>query len=134
MIEKPVHEMQIDQLPVRVYSSNAVLGQAAAFEAAAILKQTVDFRGEANLILATGNSQLTFLEALRADPSIEWAKINLFHMDEYVGIDPSHPASFPFFLRSHLVDHVHPKAFYPIQADASQVDETIQAYEALLKK
>ncbi len=133
MNELPLHELTIDQLPVRVYPTNRALGQAAARQAAVILSRAILTRGEANLILATGNSQLTFLEALRSDTAIDWPKINIFHMDEYIGIDPLHPASFPHFLRQHLVNHIPVKSFFPIQASQAEIERTIQAYEALLR-
>ncbi len=133
MSPSPLHTFTLDRLPVRVYPSNRDLGQAAAIEAAAILGQAIRARGQANLILATGNSQLTFLEALRKEPDLDWSRVSIFHMDEYVGIDPAHPASFPRFLRRHLIEHIQPKAFYPIQASQAEIDRTIQAYEALLK-
>ena len=73
-------------------------------------------RGQANVILATGNSQLTFLEALRRTPGIDWSKVNVFHMDEYINLEPGHPASFPLFLRRHFLDHLQPSAgaFFPV--------------------
>jgi 6-phosphogluconolactonase/glucosamine-6-phosphate isomerase/deaminase len=56
---------------------------------AALLRAAIAARGEANVILATGNSQLAFLRALRVDRSVDWSKVRVFHMDEYVGIDPA---------------------------------------------
>ena len=79
------------------------------------------------------NSQLTFLEAVRSDSTIPWPRISIFHMDEYVGIDPAHPASFPLFLRRQLIQHIQPQAFYPIQASEAEVERTLREYEALLR-
>ncbi len=109
------------------------MGQAAADEAVGIIRRAVIERGEANIIIATGNSQLTFLATLREKPEIPWAAVNVFHMDEYVGIDPAHPASFPLFLRRHLLDYVTPKAFYPVPGQASDVAAACREYEALLR-
>ena len=94
----PQKRWLVDKLPVELYASNDELGQAAANKAQQILKKAINQKGFANLILATGNSQLTFLKALRILEGIEWQKVRIFHMDEYIGIDPSHPASFPLFL------------------------------------
>ncbi len=110
----PIRTMQYGALRTSVYATNAALGQAAAEEAREIIAAAIRAQGHANIILATGNSQLTFLHALREMAGIEWRAVNVFHMDEYVGIDPNHPASFPRFLRDHLLDAVKPGAFYPV--------------------
>lgn len=129
----PVRETKVQDLRVSVYRTNEELGQAAAEEAAGIIQGAIEERGEAHVILATGNSQLTFLAALRARQDIEWSKVHIFHMDEYVGIDAEHRASFPAFLRRHLVDHINPRAFYPLQTQVGELDTICQEYEALLR-
>ncbi len=129
----PLHTIYYDDLRVSIYASNAAMGAAAAAEAADIIAGAIAARGHANIILATGNSQLTFLHALRELPGIAWQKVRVFHMDEYVGIDPAHPASFPRFLRDHILDAVKPAAFYPVPGQASDLEAACREYEALLK-
>ena len=102
-----------------VFATNADLGAAAAAEASEVLKAAVAEHGEANVILATGNSQLSFLNAIRAMVDVPWHAINVFHMDEYVNLPAGHSASFPLFLRRHLLDAVKPKAFFPVPGDAA---------------
>jgi glucosamine-6-phosphate deaminase len=131
---KPLLTRQFQQLPVRIYGTNQEVGMAAALEARQILSRAIETNRNVNVILATGNSQLSFLHALRELPGIDWAKVRIFHMDEYVGIDPDHPASFPRFLREHFVDHVHPAAFYPISGQADAVQSTCREYESLLRR
>src|SRR5512136_505216 len=133
MTIKPVHETRVEDLLVSTYQTNEELGQAAAEEASAIIQRTVEQNGHANIIVATGNSQLSFLAALREDKSIPWPQVNIFHMDEYVGIDPQHPASFPKFLRRHLLDYIRPQAFYPVPGQAKDVEQACRDYEALLR-
>jgi glucosamine-6-phosphate deaminase len=130
-MRKPILETKIDQLPITIYETNEELGAAAAEEARGIIQRALREKDEANIILATGNSQLTFLAALRQS-EMDWAKVNLFHMDEYIGIDPNHPASFPNFLRKHLLSHIKPKAFYPISSRADSVETTCAKYARLL--
>lgn len=130
---KPLHEIKVDDLLVSIYSTNEDLGQAAAEEAYAIISGAIIQRGSANIILATGNSQLTFLGALRRMDGLDWSKVNVFHMDEYLGIDPQHPASFPNFLRRHFLDYVKPGAFYPINGRAPDVEAECREYERLLR-
>jgi glucosamine-6-phosphate deaminase len=135
MPTNPILSTTIDALQIRVFKTNAEVGQAAAADAAAFLQQTIHERGQANAILATGNSQLTFLEALRAMPGIDWSKINIFHMDEYINLKPGHPASFPAFLRRHFLDHLQPAAgaFFPVPGQGTETDAVCREYEALLR-
>lgn len=126
----------IEALPVSIYATNREAGQAAAAEAAEFLQQTIQARGQANVILATGNSQLTFLETLRALPGLDWSKVNIFHMDEYLGLDSSHPASFPLFLRRHFLDHLTPPAgaFFPVPGQHPDPEQACREYEALMRE
>ncbi len=126
-------EMQVDGLHLRIFPTNEALGAAAAAAAAEIIRQAVDRQGCANLILATGNSQLTFLAALRQAANIPWSRVNLFHMDEYVGLDAQHPAGFSPFLHRHLVSHISPQAFFPVPGRAPDLPAACRNYEALLR-
>ena len=78
---QPTKTLQIEQLPINVYNSNEDMGKAAAWDARVILQEAIAARGEANIILATGNSQLTFLHALRDLDGIDWSCVNVFHME-----------------------------------------------------
>ena len=127
-----LHETKDDDLPTSVYATNEALGAAAAAEAEVILQAALADRGEANIIIATGNSQLTFLEALRVKP-IDWSKVNVFHMDEYLGLEPSHSASFPAFLRRHFLADITPKAFFPVLSYNRFPEEVCQEYAAALR-
>ena len=130
----PQKRWLVDKLPVELYASNDELGQAAANKAQQILKKAINQKGFANLILATGNSQLTFLKALRILEGIEWQKVRIFHMDEYIGIDPSHPASFPLFLENHFLQFIKPGHFHPIPSVPSDVSSACKTYEALIRQ
>lgn len=132
-MSSPIHQITIDQLPVRVYASNEAMGQAAAVEAAAVIQRAIAQRGAANVILATGNSQLTFLRSLRENQDIAWNRVRVFHMDEYVGIDPRHPASFPLFLQREFLDYVDVGAFFPVVAPVEDTEAACRAYESLLR-
>ena len=130
----PQKRWLVDKLPVELYASNDELGQAAANKAQQILNKAINQKGFANLILATGNSQLTFLKALRILEGIEWQKVRIFHMDEYIGIDPSHPASFPLFLENHFLQFTKPGHFHPIPSVPSDVSSACKTYEALIRQ
>lgn len=120
-------------LEVRIYNNGTEVGAAAADDLAAVLRAAIAARGEAAIILATGNSQLRFLESLRARVDIAWGQVRVFHMDEYLGMPESHPASFRRYLRENLIDHVHPLAFCGLRGDAVDVEEELRRYEGLLR-
>ncbi|HEX7594499.1 MAG TPA: glucosamine-6-phosphate deaminase [Anaerolineae bacterium] len=132
-MSKPIYETQVDRLSITVYQTNDELGRAAAIEPSEVIQRAIHERGVANIILATGNSQLTFLASLRADRSIAWQDVNVFHMDEYVGIDPNHPASFPKFLRTHFLNYVDVKAFYPVKGQVGEIESTCAEYARILR-
>ncbi|MBI5303202.1 MAG: glucosamine-6-phosphate deaminase [Chloroflexi bacterium] len=128
MTSQPVRETVVDQLRVSVFQSNAEMGAAAAVAATEIITRALGERGEANVILATGNSQLSFLAALRGTQGMDWSKVNVFHMDEYIGIDPNHPASFPNFLRKNFLSVVKVKRFFPVSAHVGGIEEAMSEY------
>ena len=123
-----------EKMPVTIYDSSEELGQAVAHDLTALLCATIAAQDEVSVILATGNSQLAFLRALCVEPGIAWNRVRVFQMDEYLGISPDHPASFRRFHRVHLVDTVHPKAFYGIEGDAPDIEAEMARYAALLKE
>jgi len=90
-------------LKVEIIDDKQLLGRTAAEHAAKSLRAALTARGAARLIAATGASQFEFLEALTATPDIDWGRVELFHLDEYVGLPPSHPASFRKYLFERLI-------------------------------
>ncbi len=82
--------------------------EAAAHAASVKLREAISANGHANFIVATGASQFDFLNALTADTAIDWAKTTMFHLDEYIGLSETHPASFRKYLQERLVDVVQP--------------------------
>lgn len=131
---QPIKTAQYEQLPVAVYQSNEAMGQAAALDARHIITKAIAEKGRANVILATGNSQLTFLEALRELDGIDWPNVNVFHMDEYLDLPPDHPASFPLFLKRHFLEYVNAGAFYPVPNSPKNIEQACKDYEALLRE
>ncbi len=132
MKHQPLKAFKVEDLPVSIYQTNAEMGRAAAEEAAGVIQQAIADNGVANIILATGNSQLTFLEALRG-MDVDWPKVNVFHMDEYVGLPAGHSASFPVFMQRHFLDYVDVGAFYPVRAQAERLEQDCADYAALLR-
>ncbi|UCD53473.1 MAG: glucosamine-6-phosphate deaminase, partial [Phycisphaerales bacterium] len=91
-----------------VFVTKQEMGTAAAQAAAEGIRQAIAEKGQANLILATGASQFEMLEALTAASGIDWSKVIMFHLDEYIGLGPDHPASFRKYLKERFVDRVGP--------------------------
>lgn len=110
-------------MEVKVFPTKLEMGEAAANAGADVIRHQLASSDEANIILATGASQFEMLAALLAEPDIDWAKVNCFHLDEYVGISIEHPASFRRYLKERFVDQLPmpPKSFHFIdgESDAS---------------
>ena len=122
-------------MDIQVFNSKTELGEAAAGRAAEIIKQAISARGQAYLIAATGASQFEFLDALVRQPEIDWSKTTFFHLDEYVGFDESHPASFRKYLKERIINRVHPGTFHFINgegedpaAECRRIGELISRY------
>lgn len=90
-------------MQIRVIPTVQELTQRAAAHAAATLMRVLASGGQARVVAATGSSQLGFLEALTATPGIDWARVELFHLDEYIGLDATHPGSFSRFIRERIL-------------------------------
>ncbi len=123
----------IDELRVNVAGDEAEMAQAAANDAADGLRAAIDARGEANVMLATGNSQLAFLTALVPAPGIAWDRVRAFHMDEYVGLSPSHSASFQRYMRERVASQLPVKEFHYLTGDTADAEAEAARYEALLR-
>ena len=121
-----------DKLRVEIFGEKEDMGIAAASFVSGNLKRAIKKRGYANLILGTGASQYPLLEGiLKLD--LDWTKINLFHLDEYIGLSDQHPASFRKFLKERVADKVNPKNVYYLKGDADDINAEIMLYEKLLK-
>jgi glucosamine-6-phosphate deaminase len=104
---------------IPVFDAKQELGQAAANDAAEIIRDAIAERGQACLVAATGASQFEFLDALVQQPEIDWTKTTFFHLDEYVGLPESHPASFRKYLKERIVSRIHPGTFHVVNGDAA---------------
>ena len=122
----------VDSLPVRVYASQDDMSTAAAREVNDHLCGVIAEQGAAAAILATGNSQMQFLEKLLAIGEVDWSKVTLFHMDEYLGLDADHSASFRRYMRERVESHVNPLVFHYLEGDALEPLRECQRYAELL--
>lgn len=89
---------------VKIFDDKKALAKAAADRAAAAIIETLAARGNARIIAATGASQFEFLDALTSRRDIDWPHVEMFHLDEYIGLPADHPASFRKYLRERLIE------------------------------
>lgn len=89
---------------VRIYDGRLAMSLAVAQHAAEALRTCINAAGEARIIAATGTSQIDFLEALTSSPDVDWSRVEMFHLDEYVGLSINHPASFRRYLLDRLIN------------------------------
>ena len=129
----PIKTFEVDQLPVRVYASQNDLSQDAARIVQGVLVDSIRERSAAFAIMATGNSQIRFLEELIKLGGVDWSKVTLFHMDEYLGIDGNHPACFRRYMRERVASRVNPKAFHYLEGDSEQPLNECARYADLLQ-
>jgi glucosamine-6-phosphate deaminase len=100
------------------------LGRLAAESASRVIRAAISARGFANVIIATGASQFETLKHLVQDRAIDWGKVTLFHLDEYIDLPVTHPASFQKYLRERFLAHVPPpKTFHFISGEGDPAVE-----------
>lgn len=92
-------------MEIVIKETNEQLGAAAAEQATQIIREAIHQNGKARILLSTGASQFTFFEAF-VKQDLEWNKVEMFHLDEYVHLPESHPASFIHYLKERFVEHV----------------------------
>lgn len=133
-LPSPSRSFRVDALEVRVFATQPELAAAAAADAANCLRAALAQRGLARAILASATSQIQFLAALTAAPDLDWSRVTLFHMDEYLGIADDHPASFRRFLREHVLGRIRPRAFHFVGGDAPEPFREADRYTALIQE
>ena len=121
-----------DKLKVNIYDSRSEMGAAAAEDISAKIKELLAEKDEISMIFAAAPSQNEVLASLVADKSIEWNRINAYHMDEYIGLDSSAPQCFGNFLDAHIFGLVPFKSVNYIKSDATDPDEESLRYSSLL--
>lgn len=119
-------------MKVKVFENSQLLGRAAAKHAAQVLREVIARGEQPRLLLSTGASQFTFFEHFVKE-DVDWSRVEMFHLDEYVGISPEHPASFQKYLKERFVDVVHPGKYHFISGKEDP-EKTIAALSELLKE
>jgi len=116
---------------IRVFNNKIQLGQAAARQAADAIERAISEHGRARIIAATGMSQFEFLNALTKTPGVDWTKVEMFHLDEYVGLPATHPASFRKYLLERLIEPAGITRFHLLDGEADPGEVCSRAGEEI---
>jgi|ERR1700677_1314058 glucosamine-6-phosphate deaminase len=123
-----VEHLKSGTMKVQIYRSSRAAGFAAAQATAETLKELGRLHDSINVIFATGASQFDTLDALTSIQNLPWNRVHGFHLDEYVGIDPNHPASFRRYLREKLTQKVRMKEFAEIDGSSPDPEQICRTY------
>jgi glucosamine-6-phosphate deaminase len=109
-------------MEISIFETKAAMGTAAAGKGVELISEAIEEKGTARIILATGASQFEMLgELVKAE--VDWKRVTVFHLDEYIGIPDTHPASFRRYLEERFVEQVSPDAFYAIDGEKDPEEE-----------
>jgi glucosamine-6-phosphate deaminase len=128
-----VQYYQVENVKIEIHPTGEAAAAAAARSAASSLTQLAKSKDTFAVIFATGASQLDTLQALTETPDLPWAQVRGFHMDEYIGLSPDHPASFRRYLRDNLTQKVQMKEFFEIDGTAPDLAQACKDYAELLR-
>lgn len=123
-----------DRLEVAVAETEAALGVAVAEAFAQAVREALKEKDSIAVILATGNSQLSFIQAATERDDIDWSRITVLHMDEYLGMSEQHPASFRRWMKENVTDRVALRAFEGVRGDHEPIEEELERYDRLLRE
>jgi len=115
---------------ISIHKGKTEVGTHAAREGARLINEAIREKGHANIIVATGSSQFEMLAEL-VTAKIDWSKVTAFHLDEYIGLSLTHPASFRGYLKERFVDRVNLKAFHYINAEKDPEGECLRLAELI---
>lgn len=127
-----LQEWKCDQLTIKKYTTRQEMGAAAAADAEKVIAQIIREKGYINMIFAAAPSQNDVLKALVEDSSIEWNRVNAYHMDEYIGLDKNAPQGFGNFLKSHIFGLVPFKSVNYIDITTTNPEAEAERYGKLL--
>ena len=119
-------------MKIVILENKQILGKVAAQKGAELIRKAIFERGKANIIVATGASQFEMLSELVKE-DVDWSLVTAFHLDEYIGILETHPASFRKYLKERLVDIVSPKEFIYVNGETEPDQECIRLGKLISK-
>lgn len=127
-----LNQLTIDSLHVVTSETRAEMGRHAGEHAARAIHRAIAANGTARIILASAPSQSETLETLVA-ASLDWSRVAIFHMDEYLGLPAGHPQTFRTYQRTHVLSRIRPAAFHGIAGESADPESVCAAYTAMLR-
>jgi len=109
-------------MQVKVFPDKKLAARAAAEQAESVINDAIVGKGKARIIAATGASQFEFLDELTKNPGVDWSKVEMFHLDEYLNLSESHPASFRKYLRERIIEKTGIKHFHLLDGERKPTD------------
>lgn len=134
MFKELNRQFQIEGLSIQVYETKETLGREAANQAAKFIHGAIQQHGRARVLFSAANSQLDMIRNLTSLPGIDWGAVEAFHIDEYIGLSTSHPASFGGWLKREVVDKVSPAKVHYLAGDAQDLEKEGRRYANLLSQ
>ena len=125
-------QFRAGKLAVIICSDRKQLGLLAGADAAEAIRRAIAEKGEANVMFAAAPSQDDTLRALCADCTVDWSRVNAFHMDEYIGLAETHPAGFRTYLKNRVFNRFTFKSVNLINGNAADIDGETERYAHLL--
>jgi glucosamine-6-phosphate deaminase len=123
-----------DSMNLLICQNPKELGNLAGKEGANLIRASIQNQGFANIILATGTSQFETLNQLLAEEDLDWSKLTVFHLDEYLGLPITHPASFRKYLLERFFNHLPQlKAYFLINGEINSTAECARLGELISK-
>ena len=116
-------KQKLIKMNIEISKNPEELGKLAASAAAELIRAAILEKGTSNIILATGTSQFEILNQLVHEPDIDWSKVAVFHLDEYIGLSVTHPASFRKYLKERFINKVGPGSVFLINGETDPEEE-----------
>src|SRR5579864_5162258 len=119
---------------VKLFDDKILLSRAAAEQAASAIRRAIASLGRARIVAATGVSQVAFLEELTKTTGIDWQRVEMFHLDEYVGLPITNPASFRKFLIERLIHKAGIQKYHLLDGDGDIAESVKRVGETLISE
>ena len=129
-----LREEKIDKLDVYVHDTRESMGRQVARDFADYLRALQKKQDRVNIVFAAAPSQADFLSSLTEEAGIDWKRVNVFHMDEYIGVSIDRPQSFARFVKEYVADKFNVGKFYPLCGSAESASEECLRYTRLLRE
>ncbi len=127
-------QFSVDKLKVNIYPDRAEMGRGVADAVASKIKELLAKQERVSMIFAAAASQNEFLDFLATIPGIDWSRVVVFHMDEYIGLPAGHPQLFGVYLCKKIFDRVKPGKVFLLNGQTTSLEQEMERYTQLLRE